>query len=84
MALNIKDEETDRLARELAAATGESITEAARNAIRERLHRVRAQRVSDGDRLVVREIIERARREAIVDTRSDEDILGYDDRGLPL
>jgi len=42
MALNIKDPETDRLARELAAATGESITVAARRAIEERLERVRA------------------------------------------
>src|SRR5207249_10051344 len=41
VALNIKDEETDRLARELAAATGESITVAARRAIEERLARVR-------------------------------------------
>lgn len=42
MALNIKDTETDRLARELAAATGESITVAARRALEERLQRVRA------------------------------------------
>ena len=41
MALNIKDPETDRLARELAQATGESITEATRVAIAERLARVR-------------------------------------------
>jgi antitoxin VapB len=33
VALNIKDAETDRLARELAAETGESITEAVRRAI---------------------------------------------------
>lgn len=37
MALNIKDPKTDRLARELAAATGESITIAVRRAIEERL-----------------------------------------------
>ena len=39
MALNIKDPDTDRLARELAAATGESITVATRQAIEERLAR---------------------------------------------
>ena len=44
VALNIKDPETDRLARELAIATGESITVAARRAIEERLARVRATR----------------------------------------
>ena len=37
MALNIKDSDTDRLARELAAVTGESITVATRQAIEERL-----------------------------------------------
>ncbi|MGL5811640.1 MAG: type II toxin-antitoxin system VapB family antitoxin, partial [Nocardioides sp.] len=46
MSLNIKDPETDRLARELALATGESITVAARTAIQERLDRVRRQRES--------------------------------------
>ncbi len=42
MGLNIKNEETHRLARELASATGESMTAAVSEAIRERLQRVRA------------------------------------------
>jgi antitoxin VapB len=41
MALNIKDEEAHRLARELARATGESMTVAVCQAIRERLDRIR-------------------------------------------
>jgi antitoxin VapB len=41
MSLNIKNEETHRLARKLAEATGESMTEAVSSAIRERLERVR-------------------------------------------
>jgi len=41
MSLNIKNEETHRLARELASATGESMTVAVSEAIRERLKRVR-------------------------------------------
>jgi antitoxin VapB len=40
MSLNIKDPETHRLARELAVRTGESMTEAVRRALRERLDRV--------------------------------------------
>src|SRR5579862_8690651 len=40
MSLNIKDEETHRLARELARLTGESMTAAVNEAIRERLERV--------------------------------------------
>jgi antitoxin VapB len=41
MALNIKDGDADRLARELAAETGESITTAVTIAVRERLERLR-------------------------------------------
>lgn len=41
MSLNIKNEEAHRLARELASATGESMTVAVSEAIRERLERVR-------------------------------------------
>ena len=42
MSLNIKNEEAHRLARELAEATGESMTVAVSEAIRERLERVRS------------------------------------------
>jgi antitoxin VapB len=42
VSLNIKDEKTHRMARELARATGESMTAAVSEAIRERLERVRA------------------------------------------
>jgi antitoxin VapB len=42
MSLNIKDEETHRLARELAQLTGESQTTAVMIAIRERLDRLHA------------------------------------------
>ena len=40
MPLNIKEPETDRLARELASTTGESLTAAVAMALRERLERV--------------------------------------------
>ncbi len=41
MALNIKNEETHRLVRELAERTGETMTTAVTTAVRERLERVR-------------------------------------------
>jgi len=83
MALNIKDPEADRLVRELAAATGESITDAARTAFAERLQRVRARNMSTTDRERVRDIIERARRRPATDHRSDDEILGYGADGMP-
>jgi antitoxin VapB len=42
MSLNIKNEKTHRLVRELARATGESMTAAVDQAVKERLARVRA------------------------------------------
>jgi antitoxin VapB len=83
VALNIKDADTDRLARELAAITGESITVAARIAIEERLSRVRRQQ-PHGDRAhALREIVERIRALPVLDDRSPDEIVGYDEDGLP-
>lgn len=81
--MNIKDAETDRLARELASEAGESITVATRRAIEERLARVRARKNAgvDGDGLV--EFIRRGRERAALDTRVIDEILGYDEHGLP-
>ena len=44
MSLNIKNEETHRLAQELAKLTGESMTAAVTEAVRERLERLRQNR----------------------------------------
>ena len=53
MGLNIKSEETQRLAQELARLTGESMTAAVTEAVRERLDRVRRERaVGLADRLL--------------------------------
>ena len=80
MALNIKSDEADRLARALADATGESLTAAVIAALRERLERVRARPGRARD-LELDEIFERASRMPPRDTRTDDEILGYDDIG---
>ena len=82
MALSIKNPEVERLARELAATTGESITDAVLGALRDRLARQESRRT---DRRVERllEIGREAARLPKLDDRSLEDILGYDDVGLP-
>ncbi len=49
MALSIKTEEADRLARLLAAMTGETMTEAVTRALEERLERLRRQKGADKD-----------------------------------
>ena len=81
MALSIKTEEADALARELAELTHESLTEAVTVALRERLDRVRRSRVDIVSNL------ERLRAEytahTIHDERTPDDIIGYDEVGLP-
>jgi antitoxin VapB len=80
MPLNIKSEAADRLARDLTAATGESITTAVTIALQERLERVRKRTPAARD-VAVDEIFERASRLAAIDRRGDDSILGYDDAG---
>ena len=81
MALSIKNPEVERLARELAAKTGESMTDAVMVALRERLARQEHDRRAFNTRRL-REIVADARKLPHLDTRSDE-IMGYDEIGLP-
>lgn len=83
MALNIKNHEANRLARELAQATGETLTEAVAAAVRERLERIRGHH--RGRRLAneLGEIAQRCAALPVIDSRPDDEILGYDERGLP-
>ena len=83
MVLNSEDPETDRVARELAAATGESITVATCRALEERLRRVRAAMQGPDVEQVLLGIVERARREKPLDDRTPDEILGYDEHRLP-
>jgi len=83
MALSIKHPEADRLARELAAKTGENLTEAVMNALRERLARQQGRKRVLRLRDELRAISERCQTLPVLDARTPEQILGYDDRGLP-
>lgn len=83
MAINIKDPETDRRARELAARTGETLTTAVGTAIAERLERVRGRRPVRDLAAELDAIAERSGALPLVDRRSPEQILGYDADGLP-
>ncbi|MDO5629309.1 MAG: type II toxin-antitoxin system VapB family antitoxin [Mobilicoccus sp.] len=83
MPLNIKDPETDRLAREVARRAGESITVATRTALAERLERLERQQGRAVDREAILAIVEWGREAPDLDDRSADEILGYDERGLP-
>lgn len=83
MPLNIKNEDVDRLARHLAELTDETLTETVRTALRERLERIEGRRSVPGLRDEVRRMQERIAELETVDERTDEEILGYDEHGLP-
>ncbi len=83
MALSLKDKETDRLAREVALLTGETLTNAVRTALAERLQRERVQR---GQPAHLAEQLTALGHECAAlpdfDSRSPDEIVGYDDTGL--
>jgi antitoxin VapB len=81
--LNIKSREADRAARELAELTGETITEAVIRSVEERLERERSRRAAGNARRELLRIGERYRSLPVIDDRRADDILGYDERGLP-
>ena len=83
MALNIKDPETDRLVRDLAEATGESITVAVSTAARERLERIQGAPTYEQKLAAIRRITAQAASLPLLDDRTPDEIIGYDEHGLP-
>ena len=83
MALNIRNPETEQLATQVAKLAGESKTEAVTKALRDRLARLRRER---SNRRLADELDEIAMHCAglpVLDGRSPDEILGYDENGLP-
>ena len=83
MTVLIRDAEADRLVRELAARTGETITQAVKIAAQERLDRLAPPSSGRIDREKLDELLARFRDRRIEDPRSDDEIIGYDENGLP-
>lgn len=84
MPLNIKDAETHAMAKRLASLTGESLTQAVKQAVQERLAQVekgrQATRLADELDHIALHCAALPRR----DRRSADQIIGYDERGLPV
>ncbi len=83
MALNIRSPETEALAAELARLTGETKTEAVTKAVRDRLERIKRarHRRSLADELDT--IGQECAALPILDPRPPDEIVGYDEHGLP-
>jgi|HubBroStandDraft_6_1064221.scaffolds.fasta_scaffold294767_2 antitoxin VapB len=83
MPLSIRNPEVERLARALSRLTGEGLTQTILQALRERHQRIRAARQQER---LVEDLTVIARRAASLprrDRRSPEEIIGYDENGLP-
>jgi antitoxin VapB len=83
VAVSIKNHETERLARELARKAGVSITEAITIALREQLAREEGRRNTPSVRDELLAIGRRCAALPDLDTRRPDEILGYDELGLP-
>ena len=86
LALKNSDPEVHRLARALADATGETMTEAVRNALAERLKRVGEVPEAERQRRLaaLRALQRRFAELPVEDPRPLEEILAYDENGLPI
>jgi antitoxin VapB len=83
MPLSIRNSEVERLARTLSRLTGEGLTQTILQALRERHQRVRAARQQ---KQLMKDLTAIARRAASLpelDRRSPDEIIGYDEDGLP-
>lgn len=71
MAINLKNQEVERTLQELSRETGESLTQAAGVAFRERLEKLRSTRRAAQQRSLraIVELIEEARTAPVVDSR---------------
>ncbi|HEX5719896.1 MAG TPA: type II toxin-antitoxin system VapB family antitoxin [Thermoanaerobaculia bacterium] len=83
MALNIRNPEAEKLAEALSRLTGETKTEAVTQALRDRLARLRRERIQRRLADELDEIALHCSRLPVLDPRMPDEILGYDEHGLP-
>ena len=85
MALNIKNEETEKLARELARRRGQGITEVLTDVLRREVERERRKLRPNEIEARMRRIdaiVEELNRLPVLDDRSADEIIGYNEQGL--
>jgi antitoxin VapB len=83
MALNIRNAETERLVAELALLTGRTKTEAVNEAIRDRLERLRRERSGRSLADELDDIGRRCAKLPVLDARPADEVVGYDEHGVP-
>ena len=83
MALNLRNKEVESLAAAVARLTGETKTTAVAMALRERLSRLRRERTRRRLADELDAIADHCSRLPVKDGRSSNEILDYDEQGLP-
>jgi antitoxin VapB len=83
MPLSIRNPKVETLARDVARRTGETVTKAIERALEQRLAGLRTDREKAARRRKIERIVRKISRMPDRDTRSADEILGYDERGLP-
>lgn len=81
MGISIKNDRAERLARQVAEETGEGLTEAIIHSLEERLERLKGRRSAPGLAETLMAIGRRCSSLPDLDTRSADEILGYDEKG---
>jgi antitoxin VapB len=81
--LNIKDPQVYQLARQVADLTGETLTDAVRHSLQERLKREQRARPDPQWIEKLREISDRCAARPMLDVRSDDELASYDEFGVP-
>ncbi len=81
MAISIRNPQAENLAREVASISGENLTQAIIHALEERLERLRGRRISSNTFQEIMNISNRCRSLPDVDSRTPDEILGYNKNG---
>jgi antitoxin VapB len=81
MGISIKNDKAEKLARQVAAETGESLTEAVIHSLEERLERLKGRRSTPDLAETLMAISRRCSSLPDLDLRDAEEILGYDEKG---
>lgn len=83
MPISVRSRRVESLARDIARRTGENMTTAIEQALEERLARLRSRKEQAALAQKLLRIARRCSRRPTLDKRSEDEILGYDERGIP-
>ncbi len=85
MTLSIQNPEADRLAHTLADMRGVSLDDAVLDALKVRISQEERRKKEDSERslLEVKKIVQKVAKLPVLDNRTPDEIIGFDENGLP-